>query len=214
MKKLNELANRGFTSIEEVGEALSDLRINKLDDSELVQLTENLFGFPTIIKEVTEHPEFYMKGFDLFLYYNGVKGQVTPKLAEGQAQRLARFKRNLNRHLNTDGDSIKKPHGSIKPQTYELNDVRGYFEDMDYINIHDGRKLRAVFDGMTLALHCPEIILQKAKEAFGYRWYNVKQFHVDYEWEIKTPVELGRDGRKKMFLEGVENLTHHLRKSE
>tara|TARA_Y100000310_G_scaffold327075_1_gene392880 strand:- start:1152 stop:1796 length:645 start_codon:yes stop_codon:yes gene_type:complete len=214
MKKINELANRGFTSIEEVGEALKDLRINKLDDSELVELTENLFGFPTIIDEVTEHPEYYMKGFDLFLYYNGVKGEVTPKLAEGQAQRIMGFRRNLNRHLNADEDSIKTPHRLIKPRTYELGDVINYFEDIDYIDIHDRRKLRAVLDGMTLALHCPEIIPQKAKEAFGYRWYNVKQFHVDYERAIKTPMKLKQDGRKKMFLEGVENLTHHLRRSK
>jgi hypothetical protein len=117
----------------------------------------------------------------------------------------------LDRYENAHKRLAHEPHEAIEETTYDINDVKEHFRGLD---IYDGRRFRSILDGTTLAFNCPEIIPQNAIKAFKSRWYNMKQFHGDYKWDVKNIEELKEDGRRGMFVEGVSNLKHFLVYSE
>lgn len=208
MTTLDDLVGRGKASVEEVNEALGEITFTRLDDKDLMKITQQLLGFPTIFDAVAKYPGFYKAQFDLVFYYNAVKGTLTPSLTDSHIQRLTKLRRHIGKYVSREKTQARNPHEVIQPPIHSINEVRQHFEDLD---ICDGRKLTAVLEGMNLALHCPEIVPYHAIQAFRDRWYSVKQFHADYQWGNKTAMELREDGRKDMFLQGVANLNHYLR---
>ncbi len=206
-EQLYELFDRGILSIEEVSEALKDLSFVRLNDEELVEIGRRLLEYPTLVEEGTKHSGYYKKGFDLVSYYHGIKGRVSPRMADNQAQRLLRFRNTLNRSLERFLELGEKQHDKVPLPIYNLSEVVDGFKDL---NIHDGRRLTSVLESTTKALYCPKIVPENAIEVFGGNWYNVKQFHADFEYRIKKSTELRSDGRKRMFIEGIEGLDRYL----
>tara|TARA_B100000315_G_C14079594_1_gene364271 strand:+ start:113 stop:313 length:201 start_codon:yes stop_codon:yes gene_type:complete len=60
------------------------------------------------------------------------------------------------------------------------------------------------------ALHCPDIVPEHAKEAFGSRWYSARQFHSAHEHGVKPVDKLLEDGRLSQYLKAATNLVGYL----
>lgn len=207
MFRLEELAKKDSAFINEVGELLEASPIKGLRDNELAVAAEILLQFPTIIQNISTHPEYNLKGLDMFSYYYAVKGNVTDNLRVSQRKRIERIGILSRNYTKVHPRLANKIHKKKIETIFSFKDVKTHFDQLD---IYDGRSFSKVLDGMTPVFQCPEIIPKNAKEAFGGRWYNVKHFHTDYKFGIKNVDELKEDGRKNMFFEGVFLLKNYL----
>ncbi len=207
MQALEELAKSGKASVRDFQEEMNDFSIARLNNEELVRLTDILLGFPGIIDTVTKYPATVKGNLGTVSYYYLVKGDLTPRLIDSQVDRLVTLRQQMTRYTNKHKQLARKEYDYVEPVTCSIDDVQHHFRDLD---VNDGRRFKAVLEGVNAALHCPDIVPENTILAFGHRWFNVKQFVVVFEYGAKTADALKEDGRKKMFLEGAQGLQHYL----
>lgn len=207
---LEELAERGVLNVVELNDSLESAPLTSLDDNDLADIERIIFRFPSLIDTVATYPFHYKKFFDQSTYYFDVKGKFSPKMRDSQVRTLMKFRGNTGRFVDKNSKSAKEPHQMMEEEFYSLDEIQKHFKFMD---IYDGRRFKAVLNGTSMALHCPDIVPKNVKKAFGHRWYNVKQFETEYAWGPKSVRELKDDGRKEMFTEGISKLIHYLRQN-
>jgi len=206
--ELRTLVNRGHASMSEVSTALSKLSIEDLSEQELIEVTEAVFNFPTVVRAGTAHPNNYLRSFEEVLYYHTIKGLLTDKLAHNQRRRLSEFRYTLGGHIGSNYEAATAQHRVQEHKTYDITDVKARARNLV---VESGWRLRPTLEAMARALHCPDIINpDEAIEAFGGQWYSAMQFQLQAEYGLQTIPQLRADGRIKMFMKAADNLSSYL----